>query len=100
MLTHSFQHIPGIGAKTERQLWESGISGWESFFKATSISLSNKRIETIKDYIEAPKHHLAGNNPNFFRSAGAGPSLVYLPRIQIHHRLSGYRDHRSGSLGV
>lgn len=66
MLTHSFQHIPGIGAKTERQLWESGIGDWAGFFKASSLSLSPKRIETIKDYIEASNHHLADSNPNFF----------------------------------
>lgn len=66
MLTHSFQHIPGIGAKTERQLWESGIQDWAGFFKAPPISLSPKRIETIKDFIEASNHHLAAGNPNFF----------------------------------
>ncbi|MFA5904695.1 MAG: ribonuclease H-like domain-containing protein [Desulfobacula sp.] len=67
MLKHSFQHIPGIGAKTERQLWESGIPDWDSFFKATpSINLPPKRYETIKAYIEASHHHLAGNNPKFF----------------------------------
>lgn len=67
MLKHSFQHIPGIGAKTERQLWEAGIPDWDSFFKATpSINLSPKQHETIKAYIEASHQHLAGNNPKFF----------------------------------
>jgi hypothetical protein len=67
MLTHSFQHIPGIGAKTERQLWESGIPDWAGFSKAIPlISLSPKRRETIKAYIEASHQHLAGNNPKFF----------------------------------
>ncbi len=67
MLKHSYQHIPGIGAKTERQLWEAGILDWDSFSKATSpVSLSPKRRETIKTYIEASNHHLAGNNPGFF----------------------------------
>ncbi len=30
MLTHTFCHIHGIGLKTERSLWESGISSWQS----------------------------------------------------------------------
>ncbi|MEW6594318.1 MAG: ribonuclease H-like domain-containing protein [Thermodesulfobacteriota bacterium] len=29
MLQHSFIHIPGIGAATERLLWESGIRHWD-----------------------------------------------------------------------
>jgi uncharacterized protein YprB with RNaseH-like and TPR domain len=67
MLTQSFQHIPGIGAKTERQLWEAGIPDWDGFSKAVPpICLSPKRCETIKTYIEASHRHLAANNPNFF----------------------------------
>ena len=66
MLTYSFQHIPGIGAKTERQLWESGVWDWAGFFKAPHVRLSPKRIEIIKDFIKASNHHLAAGNPNFF----------------------------------
>src|SRR3989339_896882 len=67
MLTHSFQHIPGIGAKTERQLWEAGIPDWAGFSKATNpTTLSPKRLETIRAYIEASHQHLAANNPQFF----------------------------------
>ena len=67
MLTHSFQHIPGIGAKTERQLWEAGIPDWDGFSKAMPpICLSPKRLGSIKAYIEASHQHLAANNPKFF----------------------------------
>nr|NJM04815.1 ribonuclease H-like domain-containing protein [Desulfobacula sp.] len=66
MLTHSFQHIPGIGAKTERQLWEAGISDWAGFSKASAICLSPKRIEAVKSHIERSRHHLAAKTPGFF----------------------------------
>ncbi len=29
MLRHTFCHIPGIGEKTERRLWEAGVTSWE-----------------------------------------------------------------------
>jgi len=66
MLKNSFQHIPGIGEKTERQLWESGIIDWSCFSNTAQIKLSSKRIETMTDYIEGSKKNLQTNNPGFF----------------------------------
>jgi uncharacterized protein YprB with RNaseH-like and TPR domain len=66
MLKNSFQHIPGIGEKTERQLWNSGIKDWSCFSKTIQIKLSSKRIETMTDYIEGSKKNLQMNNPGFF----------------------------------
>lgn len=31
MLRHTFLHVPGIGEKRERALWERGMTDWESF---------------------------------------------------------------------
>ena len=66
MLRNSFQHIPGIGEKTEKQLWNSGIIDWSCFSKTSGINLTPKRIQTITDYIEESKKNLQNNNPNFF----------------------------------
>jgi uncharacterized protein YprB with RNaseH-like and TPR domain len=67
MLTHSFQHIPGIGAKTEKQFWEAGVTHWDGFSGAVpALRLSPGRRKTIKAYIEASRRHLAANNPQFF----------------------------------
>jgi uncharacterized protein YprB with RNaseH-like and TPR domain len=30
MLRHTFCHIPGVGGKTERQLWSAGLTTWEA----------------------------------------------------------------------
>jgi uncharacterized protein YprB with RNaseH-like and TPR domain len=30
MLRHTFCHLPGIGAKTERRLWDAGYTTWEA----------------------------------------------------------------------
>jgi len=31
MLKHTFQHIHGIGEKTEKRIWREGITSWENF---------------------------------------------------------------------
>ena len=40
MLQHTFCHIPGIGMKTERQLWASGITSWDHWQPQPPIRLS------------------------------------------------------------
>ena len=36
MLRHTFQHLHGIGEKTERRIWAAGITNWEEFLNAPS----------------------------------------------------------------
>ena len=33
MLRHTFLHVPGIGEKKERDLWQRGFTDWESFHR-------------------------------------------------------------------
>jgi uncharacterized protein len=66
MLRNCFQHIPGIGEKTENKLWNSGIIDWNSFLKAGQIKLSKKRIATIKAYIKESSENLHSSNPKYF----------------------------------
>ncbi len=40
MLQHTFCHIPGIGMKTERQLWAAGITSWDHWQPQPPIRLS------------------------------------------------------------
>ncbi len=40
MLQQTFCHIPGIGLKTERRLWETGITSWDRWQTSPSIRLS------------------------------------------------------------
>jgi len=66
MLKNSFQHIPGIGEKTERQLWNSGIMDWQCFSKTAPFKMSPKTIKTMTNYIKKSRQNLQTNNPNFF----------------------------------
>lgn len=36
MLKHTFQHLHGIGEKTERRIWAAGITTWEEFLNSPS----------------------------------------------------------------
>ncbi len=66
MLKNSFQHIPGIGTTTERQIWDSGLLGWEHLTPDNSFKISPKRFENIKVFTGESFEHLKDNNPNYF----------------------------------
>ncbi len=40
MLQHTFCHISGIGMKTERKLWEAGITSWDRWQSPSPVRLS------------------------------------------------------------
>ncbi len=46
MLTFTFRHFKGIGAKTERDLWRSGVSSWEDFESRRTVQLSMFSLPT------------------------------------------------------
>src|SRR6056297_2377092 len=66
MLTNSFQHIPGIGAATEAQLWASGLLNWQNVTPDNTLKISPKRLETIATYTRESFKHLENNNPAYF----------------------------------
>lgn len=84
MLTKTFVHIPGIGLKSERRFWSSGILDWDDFAEPFPISLSSSKIESINRHVELSKRYLV-NNPNFF--AGSLPPSQHW-RIFPHFRHS------------
>jgi uncharacterized protein YprB with RNaseH-like and TPR domain/predicted nuclease with RNAse H fold len=66
MLEQTFIHIPGIGKKTEQDLWANGIHSWddadrfEKRFGYVSAGLQRKLDEYIPRSREAVKHKDAG----------------------------------------
>ncbi len=65
MLKNSFMHIPGIGEKTERQLWEQGILDWDAL-KDHPHALSTARMNTLLKWVETSRQHLANRDYDFF----------------------------------
>ncbi len=68
MLHNSFLHIPSIGLKTENQIWQSGITGWDDFLKNPPDFLSRSKVNLICDYIRISKEKIACREPEYFCS--------------------------------
>ena len=66
MLKKTFIHIPGIGAKTEERLWESGLLSWDDFTDERTIRLSQNKINVLKNYLAESKIQFKINNPKYF----------------------------------
>jgi uncharacterized protein len=65
MLQHTFCHIPGIGIKTERKLWEAGITSWKRWPDTAKVRLSAAikfdATRVLEDSLVALE-----NDPSFF----------------------------------
>ncbi|PXF55631.1 MAG: hypothetical protein C4B58_14815 [Deltaproteobacteria bacterium] len=61
MLLSTFQHIKGIGKKTELALWDNGITTWEKYIKNNGHQLSLFEKETITTLNESIKAYKNGN---------------------------------------
>jgi uncharacterized protein YprB with RNaseH-like and TPR domain len=44
MLRHTFCHIPGIGEKTERRLWDNGVTSWEEALRQGCTRLTPEHL--------------------------------------------------------
>ena len=68
MLKNTFCHIPGVGFKTEQQLWDSGIHDWDTLVNSHGKpSFRNRgKIRALKLHIDESLAHLQNNNPQFF----------------------------------
>jgi uncharacterized protein YprB with RNaseH-like and TPR domain len=66
MLKNSFIHIPGIGANTERQLWATGLLGWEHLKSDNIYKISPKRYQKLIAHTKESFVQLENMNPNYF----------------------------------
>ena len=53
MLDQTFIHIPGIGRRTERDLWEAGVTSWDDFaeFFTRPAAISPRLRKRLENYI-------------------------------------------------
>ncbi len=67
MLKNTFQHIPGIGNKSEADIWDSGIMCWDDFTKGASAKIHDKKTAKICQYIAESQKNLAyKETPDYF----------------------------------
>ena len=67
MIKSTFTFIPGIGEKTEEDLWRKGIFTWNDLKKGMSLSaLNGTRGKIIRDYIQKAEDALSKSSSSFF----------------------------------
>lgn len=63
---NSFIAVDGVGERTERKLWEAGITDWESFSQAESLPVGGSRRGAIDSFIAEARSELDRRNVGFF----------------------------------
>ncbi len=68
MLKHTFCHVQGIGARTEQQLWASGICSWEDLLESSPdpLPLGKNRTWLFKTGLGQSMIALQEKNPKYF----------------------------------
>ncbi|MBI5557739.1 MAG: ribonuclease H-like domain-containing protein [Deltaproteobacteria bacterium] len=73
MLFNTFLHIPGIGEKTEKTIWDSGIHYWEQWRAPFPERLPPAKIKHITFYLE------------YFRAQGNNSARFYANLLPTNH---------------
>jgi uncharacterized protein YprB with RNaseH-like and TPR domain len=69
VLSQTFVHLPGVGAVTERAIWEMGILDWSDFAGASSLPLrASGRQPELARYLEVCRTRLDDLDGGFFDS--------------------------------
>lgn len=63
-IENSFIAAPGVGEKTERKLWRSGVTHWDDF--GESDALGRKTTENVARFIEKARERLDSGDVRFF----------------------------------
>lgn len=66
MLLHTFSHIPGIGPKTEQNLWAAGVTSWQEWREPIPIRMSANTAIEAETILAGSQSALEDDNPNFF----------------------------------
>ncbi|OHB33762.1 MAG: exonuclease [Desulfuromonadaceae bacterium GWC2_58_13] len=66
MLTSTFCHLPGVSARSERFLWDSGIRTWDELLRHAAPPLSAGRLRTAHEQLPLAQSNLAKGDPRWF----------------------------------
>jgi uncharacterized protein YprB with RNaseH-like and TPR domain len=66
MLRNTFLHIPGVGLKTEQNIWSGGILSWDDLLREGSAHLSAKKKDLVNQCLQDSMNQLATGNPRHF----------------------------------
>lgn len=66
MLTNTFCHIPGIGEKTEQNLWSAGITSWDVAALQEGVKAATRGRRSWTDHIQESISNYANRNVRYF----------------------------------
>lgn len=77
MIEKTFVHLPGVGLKTERALWDSGIQSWDSFCDpASPLPFGKRRSRALCAGLDESRENLCRKNADYF-AGNLGSSLLW-----------------------
>jgi uncharacterized protein len=100
MITHTFCHIPGIGTRTEQQLWDLGVLTWSDFDASTSVKLpmGRERVRRVSYCLDESFNSLKNHDPGFF--ADLLPSDQHWRLFQAFRSVAVYLDIETTGMGT
>jgi uncharacterized protein YprB with RNaseH-like and TPR domain len=84
MLQNTFCHIPGIGTKSENDLWNRGIRSWDDIARANSVKSLATRYYLLRSRVRESIACLKGGDVGYFADA--------LPTNQYWRLFGDFRD--------
>ncbi len=66
MIRHTFCHLPAIGPKRERALWERGVTSWEDCRRRPPVGLRPPAMSRFLQMVDASCEALGKGDPRFF----------------------------------
>lgn len=96
MLHNTFLHIPGIGEKTEKQIWQAGVHSWEQWREPLPLHLPQTKIKLITMQLEQFRRRDNGSARFYADLLPAG----HLWRLFPHFRAAtAYLDIETNGMG-
>lgn len=99
MLQNTFCHLPGIGFRTERQLWDRGVHSWDVFqAESTPLPFGKARTVALRKDLGHSLAHLRENDARFF--AERLPSDLHWRLFRDFRHSTAYLDIETTGLGL
>ena len=84
MIERSFVHFPGVGATTERKLWDRGIRDWNCLQDAAPSLFRGPKLDTVKRVLDESREAWSRRDLHYFYSC--------LPRTELWRMVPGFLD--------
>lgn len=85
MLTNSFVQVPGVGLKSEEEIWRRGVHSWEEFdAHEATLDLPPGKTNKIKEWLAACSERLEKKDAAFFANL--------LPKSELWRLYPEFKD--------